>query len=296
MGDVEDAEDQLSALTAKHKQEKKELQGKTLSMKKSISKTDKKKKKELNEQIEKLEAELQKRHDEELSTLKASLNVDKPPPAEVETVAAEVEQLTVREPRVTKAQRRRDKKAEQQRQRDDRIAEQELLNREGPRHLETAAIRHRLRARGRAIQPVPSDGDCLYAAVLHQLGGSCGDASISTLRRRAADELRSNEDEYRPFLTDPATGDMYSDEGYERYCQLVAETPAWGGQTEVAALSAALNRCIEVVQAEGPPVVLGAGRPAEPLLITYHRHMYGLGEHYNTTRTATAADENSDSD
>ena len=54
----------------------------------------------------------------------------------------------------------------------------------------------------------------------------------------------------------------------------------------MAALSAALGRAIEVVQAEGAPVVLGAGRPGETLLITYHRHMYGLGEHYNSTRQA----------
>ena len=65
--------------------------------------------------------------------------------------------------------------------------------------------------------------------------------------------------------------------------------------SQVAALSAALGRTIEVVQAEGAPVVLGPGRPGEPLLITYHRHMFGLGEHYNSTRTATAEDD-SDAD
>ena len=64
-----------------------------------------------------------------------------------------------REPRVTKAQRRRDKKAEQQKERERAIAEQEVANLEGPRHRETEAIRHRLKARGRAVQMIPSDGD-----------------------------------------------------------------------------------------------------------------------------------------
>ena len=47
------------------------VSGKILSMKKSISKTDKKKKKELAEQTDKMEHELQKRHAEELSAMAA---------------------------------------------------------------------------------------------------------------------------------------------------------------------------------------------------------------------------------
>ena len=50
----------------------------------------------------------------------------------------------------------------------------------------------------------------------------------------------------------------------------------------------------QVVQAEGPDMVVGAedypGIP--PLLLTYHRHAYGLGEHYNSvlpTTTTTAS-------
>ena len=77
-------------------------------------------------------------------------------------VSAAVEGLSVRgsrEPRVTKAQRRRDRKAEHQRERDRAIAEQEVANREGPRHRETEAIRLRLKERGRAVHMIPSDGD-----------------------------------------------------------------------------------------------------------------------------------------
>ena len=45
-------------------------------MRKSISKTDKKKKKELAEQTDKMEQELQKRHAEELNVLTAQLEKD----------------------------------------------------------------------------------------------------------------------------------------------------------------------------------------------------------------------------
>jgi len=299
MADIQEVEDQLTALNAKHKQEKKDLQGKCLSMRKSIPLTNKKKKKELGEQIERMEQELAKQQGEELNTLKASLPLDKPPaePEPVAAVTSELDQLTVgetREPRVTKAQKRRDKKAEQQRERDQRIAEQEELNREGPRRQEMRAIRRRLRARERAVHDIPSDGDCMYRAIQHQLGQH---GPVLALRRSTADELAANQDLYRPYLTDPHSGEPYSDEGYRHYCQTMVETPVWGGQTELVALSAALDRRIEVVQAEGARVVLGEDRPGEPLVVTFHRHMYGLGEHYNSTRPGRADDgEGSDSD
>ena len=48
------------------------------------------------------------------------------------------------------------------------------------------------------------------------------------------------------------------------------------------ALSKALGCRIEVIQATGTPVTLGKSGPL--LTLTYHRHMYGLGEHYNSTK------------
>jgi OTU domain-containing protein 6 len=45
---------------------------------------------------------------------------------------------------------------------------------------------------------------------------------------------------------------------------------------------------MQVVQAEGPDVIVGADvyLDCAPLLLSYHRHAYGLGEHYNSTRPA----------
>lgn len=50
-------------------------------------------------------------------------------------------------------------------------------------------------------------------------------------------------------------------------------------------MSHVLKRPLEVIQAKGPVVLAGAeykdnGLP--PITLTYHRHMYGLGEHYNS--------------
>ena len=72
---------------------------------------------------------------------------------------------------------------------------------------------------------------------------------------------------------------------------------------ELLALSRLLNRPIEVrdksgggereerllllsrqvIQAEGPSMVMGEDiRGQTSLILTYHRHMFGLGEHYNS--------------
>ena len=64
----------------------------------------------------------------------------------------------------------------------------------------------------------------------------------------------------------------------------MASTPEWGGQVELLALSSVLKRPIEVIQAEGTPMVVGEQFTASRLLLTYHRHAYGLGEHYNSVQ------------
>ena len=50
-----------------------------------------------------------------------------------------------------------------------------------------------------------------------------------------------------------------------------------------AEAEAARNARAQVIQAEGPSMVMGEDRRGErSLILTYHRHMFGLGEHYNS--------------
>ena len=97
------------------------------------------------------------------------------------------------------------------------------------------------------------------------------------------EELRRSREDYWPFLTQPRTGEVLTEGQYTEYCTTMATTPAWGGQVELMALSRVLGRPLEVVQAQGQEaVVQGEGEEGERLVLTYHRHMYGLGEHYNS--------------
>lgn len=55
-------------LEQKHKRERKELQAKIQALKKSVAKGDKKRKKDVTHEIAQLEADLDRRHQEEIAT------------------------------------------------------------------------------------------------------------------------------------------------------------------------------------------------------------------------------------
>jgi OTU domain-containing protein 6 len=85
-------------------------------------------------------------------------------------------------------------------------------------------------------------------------------------------------------MTNPQTDELLTDEEFETYCSAIRNTKAWGGEIEIKALSSRLQLQIEVIQAIGSPYVHGDGFRGNKLIITYHRHLYSLGEHYNSTK------------
>ncbi|KAM9307817.1 deubiquitinase OTUD6B isoform 3-T3 [Gastrophryne carolinensis] len=226
----EDGGSEEAALARQHKREKKELQAKIQSMKNAVPKNDKKRRKQLMEDVAKLEAELEEKHSKELATL-----------TEVNSVANGVTNLNLgaevstQQPRVSKAQKRREKKAALEKERDERIAEAEVENLSGARHLENQKLTQILSERLLQIKHIPSDGHCMYRAIEHQLKYREASATLSSLRQQTADYMQSHAEDFLPFLTNPTTGDMYTLEEFEKYCSETANTPAWGGQLEVYA-------------------------------------------------------------
>ncbi|GBL87969.1 OTU domain-containing protein 6B [Araneus ventricosus] len=185
--------------------------------------------------------------------------------------------------KLSKAQKRRNKKSQKEKERVKAIAEQELENLTGNRFIESAEIAKKLSERQLAIHEVPSDGNCLYTAIEHQLSTlNLEKMTVKSLRELTSKYLLSHKEDYLPFLTDPDTGDTLSDEQYIKYCEDIINTTAWGGQIEIQVLSKICGKPIEVIQAEGPSIIAGDEASSPKLIISYHRHAYGLGEHYNS--------------
>ena len=130
-------------------------------LKKSICKGDKKKKKEITEEIGRLEERLEKRQTEELNTWRLAHVTLNDKETEPEEASKEIskdncsEQLTHR---VSKAQKRREKKAIAEKERNQRIIEQEALNVFGKRNVEIETIKKILSERELMIYEIPSDG------------------------------------------------------------------------------------------------------------------------------------------
>lgn len=75
----------------------------------------------------------------------------------------------------------------------------------------------------------------------------------------------------------------FNTEKYREYCDKVANTNDWGGQLELQALSAALKVPISIFTADSSTLEMGEEyKPIPPLKLSYHRHAYSLGAHYNS--------------
>ncbi|XP_039977732.1 deubiquitinase OTUD6B [Xiphias gladius] len=281
------AETPEELLAKQHRKEKKDLQAKIQSMKNAVPKNDKKRRKQLTEEISKLEADLSQKHEEEFRQLKSTNDTMVEEVINgVENIKMEDgEQEEVKHPRVTKAQKRRDKKAAQEKERESRIAEAEVQNLQGVRHQEGLKLAQKLAQQQLQIKEISSDGHCMYRAIEDQLAQRSKTGlsmNVKELRTRTAEHMRCHADDFLPFLTNPNTGDMYTTDEFEKYCSEVEHTAAWGGQLELRALTQVLHLPIEVIQADSPAVKIGEEYGIEPITLVYMRHAYGLGEHYNS--------------
>jgi OTU domain-containing protein 6 len=102
--------------------------------------------------------------------------------------------------------------------------------------------------------------------------------------------MLAHPDDFMPFLPSisgedgtGATDDgIMTPEQFEIYCRRIAETGEWGGEPEIQALSRSFGVPIHVVQSGTPRIVVHepveAPKGIKPVMISYHRRMYGLGE------------------
>ncbi|TMW49282.1 hypothetical protein DOY81_005638 [Sarcophaga bullata] len=280
----------IEDIQTRHRKERKELQAKIQALKKNAPKSDKKKRKEALEEIAKMESDLEKKQEQEIKDAESEIKSEQPAEVAEEqpSILNEEEdnenEQQLPQQRVSKAQKRRDKKAREARQREEEIKASAEDALQAPKAVEGLKMQAILTKRGLATHNIPSDGDCLYNAIRHQLiQHGLATLTVKELRTETANYIQANKDNLIPYMTHPETGDLLKDDEFEKYCNDIRSTPAWGGQIELKALSSILKVPIEVIQADGSPTIQGAEYGGAPLVITYHRHMYSLGEHYNST-------------
>ncbi|GLT95810.1 hypothetical protein SLE2022_134720 [Rubroshorea leprosula] len=79
-------------------------------------------------------------------------------------------------------------------------------------------------------------------------------------------------------------------ERFENYYKEVESTAAWERQLELGALTHCLRKHIMIFSGSFPDVEMGKEYKAETgsdslkgsIMLSYHRHTFGLGEHYNS--------------
>ncbi|OEL33404.1 OTU domain-containing protein 6B [Dichanthelium oligosanthes] len=303
-------EETLEEVLSRHRKEKSKLQDKETSLKKAAAKgskaEQKAKKKQVEEEITRLSAELEAKHAVELASFgyKPSGNSEKGNLDNLVKAIAGVNMSSNSESaKPSKGVRRREKKAKEEAAREQRIQE-EQSNLVSNRMLENEKLESKLEPLGLTIQEIKPDGHCLYRAVENQLllhSNGTAQYSYQDLRQMTAKYMREHAADFLPFFLAEGKVEIGPDpsESFERYCQEIESTAAWGGQLELGALTHCLKKHIVVYSGSLPDVEMGkeyksgssGGSSAgdTSIRLSFHRHAYGLGEHYNSVIPAESS-------
>ncbi|XAR61529.1 Ubiquitinyl hydrolase 1 [Bertholletia excelsa] len=306
LGNVpQEKQETLAEMLSRHRKEVSQLQDKEISMKKAAAKgskaEQKAKKKQVEEDISRLSAKLKEKHAEELASLGYSSgdgngcekgNTD----SLVRAIAGVSVSNQPNHSKPSKSVKRREKRAQQEAAREQRIQE-EQDNIVSDRMIENEKLERKLNPLGLKINEIKPDGHCLYRAVEDQLAFLSGGSSPYTyqeLREMVAAYMRKHTSDFIPFFLSENMTDEDSDhsltETFENYCREVGSTAAWGGQLEVGALTHCLKKRITIFSGSFPDVEMGkeyesengVGSSNPSIMLSYHRHAFGLGEHYNS--------------
>ncbi|XP_004474359.2 OTU domain-containing protein 6A [Dasypus novemcinctus] len=280
---MDDVQSEHQRMIRRHHREKKELQARIQSMKTAVPKSDKNKRKQLLLDVARLKAEMEQRHSQELEKFHENF----PDNSNVEAVAEDLAKMDLENqpPRLSRAQRRRERRAALERERQERIAEAEMEHLAGFRREEEEKLSVILAARNLEMMDIPADGHCMYRAIQDQLVFS---VTVESLRSRTSEYMQKHIDDFLPFFSDSETGDAYSRDDFLSYCNDIVRRAAWGGQLELRALTHVLQTPIEVIQADSPVVVIGEEYTKKPLTLVYMRYACNLGEHYNSVKPLEA--------
>ncbi|XP_070639671.1 OTU domain-containing protein 6A [Bos indicus] len=280
---MEDSRSEQQRMLRRHYREKKELQARIQFMKSSVPKTDKKKRKQLNLDVARLEAEMEQKHQQELEKFQERF----PNISIIDSVTEDLAKMDLENqpPGFSRAQRKRERRAALERARQERIAEVDMEHLASFRQDEEEKLSAILEAKHLEMKDMPTDSHCMYRAIQDQLVFS---VTVESLRSRTAEYMRKHIDDFLPFFSHLAPGDAYSRDYFLSYCDDIVGSASWGSQLELRALSHVLQTPIEVIQADSPAIVVGEEYTKKPLILVYVRYTCNFGAHYNSVKPQEA--------
>ncbi|KKF93280.1 Ubiquitin thioesterase otu2 [Ceratocystis platani] len=299
----------LDELHARHRREKKDLQGRITNKKKNASK---KTRRGVNDECAAMERDLAERQALELGALHGGGGSRADGESEVEedgvdAVADGLAGTTIAPapapaPNPAPAPAAQPKRNRQKERLARRAAEQEALVASAAaeastmtdhRGAERKALAATLATHGLTEHEIPPDGHCLFSAVADQLitrliapkALNGARATAGLLRNVAADYMLAHAETFAPFVT----AEDGEPTGLEAYVERIRNTAEWGGQLELQALAEACEAEIVVVRREGEHVIKPkTENEVRRLWLAYYVHGFGLGEHYNSLRGGKA--------
>ncbi|CAG8547991.1 2539_t:CDS:2 [Funneliformis mosseae] len=178
-----------------------------------------------------------------------------------------------------------------------REVENEAKNQPNMNEVEREKIKEIVTTMGLSIKEIKPDGHWqvflafqykiyLYNAISDQLQIKHNIMTdYKELRRKTAAYMRENPDDFIPFLPTKDDG-ICSPEQFSKYCDELENTAVWGGQLEIIAISKTFKLPVHLIQMNSPLMKISDDEflNKEPITISFHRHMYGLGAHYNSLR------------
>lgn len=302
---VPEKQETREEMLSRHRKETNDLQNKEVALKKTAAKgskaEQKAKKKQVDEEISRLSTKLKESQAKELASLGYNGNADKQN-GDIDNLVNAIAGVSVtsqaeQSSKPNKHTKRRGKRAQEEAARERRIHEEQsqIVN---DRIIEDEKLEQKLEPLGFTINEIKADGHCLYRAVEDQLALRSGGSSPCTyqeLREMVASYMRKNASDFLPFFHSETAADGESavsiSERFEKYCRDIESTAAWGGQLELGALTHCLKKHIMIYSGSFPDVEMGkeynqsngtGSSSKSSILLSFHRHAFGLGEHYNS--------------
>ncbi|KIV82614.1 hypothetical protein PV11_04712 [Exophiala sideris] len=293
----------MEELLAKHRKEKRDLQGRITQKKKNATK---KTRKGVNDECESLERDLAEKHQAEIAALDGEnpdqiesglddLPLEDPvaggdhgsttdangSKAEESDAQSLADQPRAKKPNRQKARLAR-RAAEQEAQAAAATLEAESLP--DLREQEVAAMKKQMESRSLAETMIRPDGHCLFSACAHSMSpeqvlkSGPKKAPYENVRFAAAEFMANHPDDFEAFMEEPL----------DTYVKKIRDTAEWGGQLELQAIARSYHVDINVLQADGRVEKIGSGSDkageSDDIWLAYYRHSFGLGEHYNALK------------